>query len=73
MENSTKMRWRDWENSSKAGFVIAGFEIPNEFTRAVTESAEGTEEKVRDNESSTKQVFAIQSRTKYLEQNREIQ
>ena len=28
------------------------FEIPNEFISAVTESVEGTEEKVWDNESS---------------------
>ena len=53
MGNSTKKRWRGWENSSEAGFVIAGFEITNEFTRTVTESAEESEEKVRDNESST--------------------
>ena len=33
--------------------------IPNEFIRAVTEEAEGTEEKFRDNESSRKRVFEL--------------
>ena len=33
-------------------FEITGFDIINEFLREFTESAEGTKEKVRDNERS---------------------
>ena len=52
-ENSPKKQWRDWENSSTYWkFEIVSFEMPNEFIGAVTKSAEGTEEKVRYNESS---------------------
>ena len=36
---------------------MAGFEIPNEIERAVTESAERAEEEVRDNESWRYQAF----------------
>ena len=35
------------------------FEIPNEFIRAVTKSAEETEEKVRDNESSKYRMSTV--------------
>ena len=52
MENSRKKRWRDQVNSSTLQkFEIEVFEIPNKFTMAVTESAEGNEKKVWDNES----------------------
>ena len=49
MESNPKMHWRNRENSStKWKFKIAGFEIPNEFIRAVTENAEEAEEKLWD-------------------------
>ena len=45
MENSPKIGWKDRENGSTLWkFEISGFEIPNEFLRAVTESVEGTVE-----------------------------
>ena len=52
MENTPKKPWRNRENSSTLWkFEIALFEIPNEFIGAVTEAAEGTEEKFWDNGS----------------------
>lgn len=52
MKNSRKKRWRDQVNSSTfQKFEIEGFEIPNKSTMADTESAEGNEKKVWDNES----------------------
>lgn len=47
MKNSPKKCRGDQENiSTQYKIEIVGFEIPNKFIRAVTKSAEWTEEKV---------------------------